>query len=393
MVLIYDLVSVRFPGSYGPDDSVSRLDKYRVDSVRSGWLYTSPGHGIIRLNLADRYNSPKLGTIIRARYSSPSGIVRPVSTIHGIRRQRSRRERRTIYALTNGLKLELQQELWRSRPTTSDPNGVLLKLLQLGMVDDYQREFEKLVNKACFDDQEALVVGTSVGLEANKVVNDGDDSESPGPVTPTCDPESSDEVKALNWVQKAIDVESTSDNISGCATVGTVLVIGAIAVGCVAADVFVLHVIKLVLALIQQPIPVDSLHKGFTFEDSSWNSFQKDQGRPWISKALCDLYKAGPSKKHLAAIIISSPVHTPQVDIPTPPTPPTPPPPPTPQSVPRIMPEHEPTPTNDSPTVSSHPMVTRSRVGTTRPNPRYAGHVSTISPLPRSYKEAFNDPN
>nr|GEZ93228.1 ribonuclease H-like domain-containing protein [Tanacetum cinerariifolium] len=28
-------------------------------------------------------------------------------------------------------------------------------------------------------------------------------------------------------------------------------------------------------------------------------------------------------------------------------------------------------------------MVTRSRVGTTRPNPRYAGHVSTISPLPR----------
>ncbi|GKC93068.1 ribonuclease H-like domain-containing protein [Tanacetum coccineum] len=38
-------------------------------------------------------------------------------------------------------------------------------------------------------------------------------------------------------------------------------------------------------------------------------------------------------------------------------------------------------------------MVTRSRVRTTRPNPRYAGHVSTISPLPRSYKEAFNDPN
>ncbi|GJW70281.1 ribonuclease H-like domain-containing protein [Tanacetum coccineum] len=38
-------------------------------------------------------------------------------------------------------------------------------------------------------------------------------------------------------------------------------------------------------------------------------------------------------------------------------------------------------------------MVTRSRVGTTRPNPRYAGHVSTISPLPRSYKEAFNDHN
>nr|GEV25062.1 ribonuclease H-like domain-containing protein [Tanacetum cinerariifolium] len=55
---------------------------------------------------------------------------------------------------------------------------------------------------------------------------------------------------------------------------------------------------------------------------------------------------------------VLAPVHTSQVDIPTPPTPP---PPPTPQ--------------------------------TTRHNPRYAGHVSTISPLPRSYKEAFNDPN
>ncbi|GKG19081.1 ribonuclease H-like domain-containing protein, partial [Tanacetum coccineum] len=74
-------------------------------------------------------------------------------------------------------------------------------------------------------------------------------------------------------------------------------------------------------------------------------------------------------------------------------TPPTPPPPPTPQSVPQIVPEHAPAPTNDPPTVSIHPMVTRSRVGTTRPNPRYAGHVSTISPLPQSYKESFNDPN
>nr|GFC25533.1 ribonuclease H-like domain-containing protein [Tanacetum cinerariifolium] len=38
-------------------------------------------------------------------------------------------------------------------------------------------------------------------------------------------------------------------------------------------------------------------------------------------------------------------------------------------------------------------MVTHSRVETTRPNPRYDGHVSTISPLPWSYKESFNDPN
>nr|GFD38743.1 ribonuclease H-like domain-containing protein [Tanacetum cinerariifolium] len=86
---------------------------------------------------------------------------------------------------------------------------------------------------------------------------------------------------------------------------------------------------------------------------------------------------------------VPAPVYTPQVDIPTlptPPTPPTPPPPPTPQSVPQIVPEHAPAPTNDSPTVLIHPMVARSRVKTTRPNPRYAGHVSTISPLPRSYK-------
>nr|GEZ06825.1 ribonuclease H-like domain-containing protein [Tanacetum cinerariifolium] len=91
-----------------------------------------------------------------------------------------------------------------------------------------------------------------------------------------------------------------------------------------------------------------------------------------------------------------APVHTPQVDVPTlptPPTPPTPPPPPIPQFVPQIIPKHAPVPTNDSPTVSIYPMVTRSCVGTTRPNPRYAGHVSTIFPLPRSYKEEFNDPN
>ncbi|GKA38513.1 ribonuclease H-like domain-containing protein [Tanacetum coccineum] len=89
---------------------------------------------------------------------------------------------------------------------------------------------------------------------------------------------------------------------------------------------------------------------------------------------------------------VLAPVHTPLVDVPTPPTPPTsltPPPPPTPHSVTQIILEHAPAPTNDPPTVSIHPMVTRSHVGTTRPNPRYAGHVSTISPLPRSYKEAF----
>nr|GEX13424.1 hypothetical protein [Tanacetum cinerariifolium] len=136
-----------------------------------------------------------------------------------------------------------------------DPNGVLSKLLQLGTVEDYQREFKKLMNmvtdipnslliplyisglklhlqrgllvskpttfgkvfllartiEARCDDQAALVAGTSAGLEANKVVNNGDDSESLGPVTPTSDSESLGEVNVLNWVQQAIDVERTSD--------------------------------------------------------------------------------------------------------------------------------------------------------------------------------------
>ncbi|GJX88242.1 putative nucleotidyltransferase, ribonuclease H [Tanacetum coccineum] len=56
--------------------------------------------------------------------------------------------------------------------------------------------------------------------------------------------------------------------------------------------------------------------------------------------------------------------------------------------------KHAPLPLMIHHRVPIHPMdPKRSRVGTTRPNPRYAGHVSTISPLPRSYKEAFNDPN
>ncbi|GKE11872.1 ribonuclease H-like domain-containing protein, partial [Tanacetum coccineum] len=38
-------------------------------------------------------------------------------------------------------------------------------------------------------------------------------------------------------------------------------------------------------------------------------------------------------------------------------------------------------------------MVTRFRVGTNRPTKRYACHVSPISPLPKSYTHAFNDPH
>nr|GEY69794.1 hypothetical protein [Tanacetum cinerariifolium] len=126
-----------------------------------------------------------------------------------------------------------------------DPNEALSKLLQLGTVKDDQREFEKLINRvtdipdsllisfyisrlkqhlqrellvskptieARFDDQADTVAGTSAGLKANKVVNDGDDSESSDTVTSTSNSESSSEVKVLSWVQQVIDVESTYDN-------------------------------------------------------------------------------------------------------------------------------------------------------------------------------------
>nr|GEU42360.1 ribonuclease H-like domain-containing protein [Tanacetum cinerariifolium] len=42
---------------------------------------------------------------------------------------------------------------------------------------------------------------------------------------------------------------------------------------------------------------------------------------------------------------------------------------------------------------SVHPMVTRFRVGTSRPTKRLNLHVSSVSPLPKSYRDAFNDPN
>ncbi|GKE30964.1 ribonuclease H-like domain-containing protein, partial [Tanacetum coccineum] len=38
-------------------------------------------------------------------------------------------------------------------------------------------------------------------------------------------------------------------------------------------------------------------------------------------------------------------------------------------------------------------MVTRFRVGTNRPTERLNLHVSSVSPLPKSYCDAFNDPN
>ncbi|GKA84483.1 putative reverse transcriptase domain-containing protein, partial [Tanacetum coccineum] len=59
--------------------------------------------------------------------------------------------------------------------------------------------------RALFDDQAAPVAGTSAGLEDNKVVNDGGDSESSGLVTPTSNSKSSSEEqpKSIEAFQKA----------------------------------------------------------------------------------------------------------------------------------------------------------------------------------------------
>ncbi|GJT64387.1 ribonuclease H-like domain-containing protein [Tanacetum coccineum] len=49
-------------------------------------------------------------------------------------------------------------------------------------------------------------------------------------------------------------------------------------------------------------------------------------------------------------------------------------------------------PENPNP-VSVHPMVTRFRVGTNCPTERLNLHVSSVSPLPKSYRDAFSDTN
>ncbi|GJU10100.1 ribonuclease H-like domain-containing protein [Tanacetum coccineum] len=57
-----------------------------------------------------------------------------------------------------------------------------------------------------------------------------------------------------------------------------------------------------------------------------------------------------------------------------------------------------PTPTDHNqkpqqPAKTLHPMVTRSKVGTVKPNPKFTCHVTTPSPLPRSHLYALRDPN
>ncbi|GKD91192.1 retrotransposon-related protein [Tanacetum coccineum] len=78
-----------------------------------------------------------------------------------------------------------------------DPNGALSKLLQLGTVKDYQREFEKLMNRATNIPDSLLIsfyifrlkTSLAAGLVAGTMTktfgnNGGDESESSGPVTP-----------------------------------------------------------------------------------------------------------------------------------------------------------------------------------------------------------------
>ncbi|GJZ06737.1 ribonuclease H-like domain-containing protein [Tanacetum coccineum] len=51
------------------------------------------------------------------------------------------------------------------------------------------------------------------------------------------------------------------------------------------------------------------------------------------------------------------------------------------------------TPTANPKHASTHSMVTHFRVGTNKPTQRYTLNVSTISPIPKTYKQDFNDPN
>ncbi|GKC41382.1 ribonuclease H-like domain-containing protein [Tanacetum coccineum] len=52
-----------------------------------------------------------------------------------------------------------------------------------------------------------------------------------------------------------------------------------------------------------------------------------------------------------------------------------------------------PDPSENPNPVSVQPMVTRFHVGTNRPTERLTLHVSSVSPLPKSYHDAFSDPN
>ncbi|GJZ87258.1 hypothetical protein Tco_0658868 [Tanacetum coccineum] len=98
---------------------------------------------------------------------------------------------------------------------------------------DDEEWFDHYLGQACFDDQSALVAGTSAGFEANKVVNDGDDSESSSPVRPTSDSESSsklemkvlvdgkqDEAKVVKVVVVAVKQNIDEPDVEGNVVIG-----------------------------------------------------------------------------------------------------------------------------------------------------------------------------
>nr|GEY55259.1 RNA-directed DNA polymerase, eukaryota [Tanacetum cinerariifolium] len=138
---------------------------------------------------------------------TPSTNATPVvARINDLERQMLDKKLMTVDDQGKPLKMKVMNNASASKPNNSMEDQ-LYQPTTLGDVFLLARTIE-----ARFDDQAAPVAGTSAGLEANKVVNDGDDSESSGLVTPTSNLESSSEVKVLNWVRQTIDVESTSDN-------------------------------------------------------------------------------------------------------------------------------------------------------------------------------------
>ncbi|GJY95100.1 ribonuclease H-like domain-containing protein [Tanacetum coccineum] len=70
---------------------------------------------------------------------------------------------------------------------------------------------------------------------------------------------------------------------------------------------------------------------------------------------------------------------------------------PTPSPLNTTLPPNTPPPNNSPPppppSTSQHPMVTRSKVGIVKANPKYNFHVTTSSPIPKSPFHALRDPN
>ncbi|GJX55740.1 ribonuclease H-like domain-containing protein [Tanacetum coccineum] len=71
---------------------------------------------------------------------------------------------------------------------------------------------------------------------------------------------------------------------------------------------------------------------------------------------------------------------------------------PTPSPLNTTLPPNTPPPNNSPPpppppSTSQHPMVTRSKVGIVKSNPKYNFHVTTSSPIPKSPFDALRDPN